>query len=118
MIFPLLALLLPLIHAQSTTETAPAIVASNYIIASNPDVTPVNLKITTQDPSRQNDTAPNLYGLIFEDISHSGDGGIYAELLINRAFQGMLTCSLLVTGRMSMSQEFSQGGYRQPGRSQ
>ncbi len=30
-----------------------------------------------------------LYGLMFEDISHSGDGGIYGELLINRAFHGM-----------------------------
>jgi alpha-N-arabinofuranosidase len=25
---------------------------------------------------------------MFEDINHSGDGGIYAELLTNRAFQG------------------------------
>ncbi|KAF2492145.1 putative vacuolar segregation protein [Lophium mytilinum] len=29
-----------------------------------------------------------LYGLMFEDISHSGDGGLYAELITNRAFQG------------------------------
>lgn len=28
------------------------------------------------------------YGLMFEDINHSGDGGIYAELIQNRAFQG------------------------------
>jgi alpha-L-arabinofuranosidase len=25
---------------------------------------------------------------MFEDINHSGDGGIYGELLTNRAFQG------------------------------
>ena len=30
------------------------------------------------------------YGLMFEDINHSGDGGIYAELIQNRAFQGSL----------------------------
>ena len=30
---------------------------------------------------------PLLYGLMFEDISHSGDGGIYAELIRNRSFQ-------------------------------
>jgi alpha-N-arabinofuranosidase len=29
-----------------------------------------------------------MYGLMFEDINHSGDGGIYAELINNRAFQG------------------------------
>ncbi|KZV75107.1 glycoside hydrolase family 51 protein [Peniophora sp. CONT] len=28
-----------------------------------------------------------LWGLMFEDISHSGDGGLYGELLQNRAFQ-------------------------------
>lgn len=28
-----------------------------------------------------------LWGMMFEDISHSGDGGLYAELLRNRAFQ-------------------------------
>ena len=31
--------------------------------------------------------SPLQYGLIFEDINHSGDGGIYAELVQNRAFQ-------------------------------
>lgn len=29
-----------------------------------------------------------MYGLMFEDINQSGDGGIYAELIQNRAFQG------------------------------
>ena len=76
------------LSAQTTTSSAAGYIATNYIIASNPNVTAQTLKIVTQDPSRQNDTAPNLYGLMFEDISHSGDGGIYAELLINRAFQG------------------------------
>ncbi|KAL0958280.1 hypothetical protein HGRIS_000430 [Hohenbuehelia grisea] len=28
-----------------------------------------------------------LFGQMFEDINHSGDGGLYAELLQNRAFQ-------------------------------
>jgi alpha-N-arabinofuranosidase len=28
-----------------------------------------------------------LWGQMFEDINHSGDGGLYAELLQNRAFQ-------------------------------
>ncbi|KDR72485.1 hypothetical protein GALMADRAFT_749117 [Galerina marginata CBS 339.88] len=28
-----------------------------------------------------------MWGQMFEDISHSGDGGLYAELLQNRAFQ-------------------------------
>lgn len=60
----------------------------NFINATNTNVGPVSLRINTQDESSRNDTAPMLYGLMFEDISHSGDGGIYAELLMNRAFQG------------------------------
>jgi alpha-N-arabinofuranosidase len=35
-----------------------------------------------------NITSPLMYGLMFEDINHSGDGGVYAELIPNRAFQG------------------------------
>ncbi|KUI57625.1 Alpha-L-arabinofuranosidase A [Cytospora mali] len=35
-----------------------------------------------------NATSGYQYGLMFEDINHSGDGGIYAELIRNRAFQG------------------------------
>lgn len=35
-----------------------------------------------------NASSPLAYGLMFEDINHSGDGGIYAELIRNRAFQG------------------------------
>ncbi|KAI9719501.1 MAG: hypothetical protein M1828_006208 [Chrysothrix sp. TS-e1954] len=49
--------------------------------------TPVTLDITTQSGQR-NKTSPLLYGWMFEDINHSGDGGIYAEMICNRAFQG------------------------------
>ncbi|KAK3300455.1 glycoside hydrolase superfamily [Chaetomium fimeti] len=34
-----------------------------------------------------NDTSPYMYGIMFEDINQSGDGGLYAELIRNRAFQ-------------------------------
>ncbi len=30
---------------------------------------------------------PNLYGIFFEEISHAGDGGLYAELVQNRGFE-------------------------------
>lgn len=30
---------------------------------------------------------PTLYGIFFEEISHAGDGGLYAELLENRGFE-------------------------------
>ncbi|KAL8377635.1 hypothetical protein RB595_008364 [Gaeumannomyces hyphopodioides] len=35
-----------------------------------------------------NKTSMHQYGFLHEDINYSGDGGIYAELIRNRAFQG------------------------------
>ena len=29
----------------------------------------------------------NMYGIFFEEISHAGDGGLYAELIQNRGFE-------------------------------
>ena len=42
----------------------------------------------TVKSSGGNATSPYQYGLMFEDINNSGDGGVYAELIQNRAFQG------------------------------
>ncbi|RAL64970.1 hypothetical protein DID88_001560 [Monilinia fructigena] len=42
----------------------------------------------TASASGGNASSPLAYGLMFEDINHSGDGGVYAELIQNRAFQG------------------------------
>ena len=46
------------------------------------------LHVNTKDTAARNATSPYLYGLMHEDINHSGDGGIYAEMIANRAFQG------------------------------
>ncbi|KAH0608416.1 uncharacterized protein H6S33_001550 [Morchella sextelata] len=35
-----------------------------------------------------NASSPILYGFMFEDINHSGDGGIHGQLLRNNGFQG------------------------------
>ncbi|KAI9827420.1 MAG: hypothetical protein M1819_006961 [Sarea resinae] len=40
-----------------------------------------------------NATSPLLYGIMFEDISNSGDGGIYGELISNRDFYGKTSYS-------------------------
>ena len=42
------------------------------------------LKINANE--KLTDVSESLYGLFFEDINRAGDGGIYAELLRNRAF--------------------------------
>ncbi|KAL1637860.1 hypothetical protein SLS56_000417 [Neofusicoccum ribis] len=61
---------------------------AEFINATQTNVSSVALEINTKDASLRNKTAPYFYGLMHEDINHSGDGGIYAELLTNRAFQG------------------------------
>ncbi len=37
--------------------------------------------------SKKFDSAPNLYGVFFEDINHAGDGGLNPELINNRSFE-------------------------------
>ena len=34
--------------------------------------------------------ASELYGLFFEDINHAADGGLYPEMIRNRAFEDSL----------------------------
>lgn len=46
-----------------------------HINATRNSSAPVVLNIDTKDTSKRNATAPYLYGLMHEDISHSGDGG-------------------------------------------
>lgn len=37
--------------------------------------------------SHEVDVPETLYGIFFEEINHAGDGGLYAELLMNRSFE-------------------------------
>jgi len=46
-----------------------------HINATRNDSSPVVLSIDTLDTSKWNATAPHMYGLMHEDINHSGDGG-------------------------------------------
>ena len=47
-------------------------------------------KIMISTSARRFETAPDLYGIFFEDINHAGDGGIYPEMLRNRSFEDSL----------------------------
>lgn len=82
-----LAILFPLTSARNVRH-ARQVSPAEFINATQTDVSSVVLEINTKDTSLRNNTAPYFYGLMHEDINHSGDGGIYAELLTNRAFQG------------------------------
>lgn len=47
----------------------------------------VNAQTISVSSTASHPIPTTLWGLMFEDISHSGDGGLYGELLQNRAFQ-------------------------------
>jgi alpha-N-arabinofuranosidase len=57
--------------------------------------------ITIQADKPGAETSPLLYGIFFEEISHAGDGGLYAELLQNRSFEETVPVegTTLVEGR-------------------
>jgi len=53
-----------------------------------------------------NATSPLQYDIIFEDISHSGDGGLYALLVHNLAFQGTtsyVACTVIEEANLSVT---------------
>ncbi|MES1226438.1 MAG: alpha-L-arabinofuranosidase, partial [Bacteroidota bacterium] len=54
----------------------------------------VSLKLSAQDATISVDVSkptapvsPDLHGIFFEEISHGGEGGLYAELIQNRGFE-------------------------------
>lgn len=57
------------------------VAASQVLAASAVDIT------VTTSGDVGNATSGHQYGFLHEDINNSGDGGIYAELIRNRAFQ-------------------------------
>ena len=44
-------------------------------------------------------TAPEFYGLFFEDINHAADGGLYPEMIRNRAFEDSLVPEGCITDK-------------------
>ncbi len=47
-------------------------------------------KVSVQTKKVLFDAAPELYGLFFEDINRAADGGLYPEMIRNRAFEDSL----------------------------
>ena len=44
-------------------------------------------RITVDVAREEAEIAPTMYGIFFEDINRSADGGMYAELIFNRGFE-------------------------------
>jgi alpha-L-arabinofuranosidase len=57
--------------------------------AARADTAPLTLTIDTASPGHA--VSPRLYGAFFEEINYAGVGGLYAELIRNRAFMDPAT---------------------------
>src|SRR5947209_17091800 len=69
-------------HPMPTTRLAVALLFTLALSAQNlPEAT---LRLDLQKTVGK--VSPTLYGLMTEEINHSYDGGLYAELVRNRAF--------------------------------
>jgi alpha-N-arabinofuranosidase len=63
-------------------------VALLLLVAPTQPATPRSAGTITVDASKPGHAIPsNLYGIFFEEISHAGEGGLYAELVQNRGFE-------------------------------
>ncbi len=71
--------------ADVKTLAGPGLTVKAQIEAAKPAPAPATLQIDAARPTMR--LSPTLYGLMIEDISHSIDGGLYAELIQNRAFK-------------------------------
>ncbi|QEH32388.1 Extracellular exo-alpha-L-arabinofuranosidase precursor [Aquisphaera giovannonii] len=70
------------------TRLAPALAAWAAVAAMRPAAAePPRPTITVHADRPGHPVSPTLYGIFFEDINCSADGGIYAELVRNRSFE-------------------------------
>ena len=68
---------------KTTALSLPTVGA--MLLAASLHAAPASIRIAADKPSHK--VAPTLWGLFFEDINLSADGGLYAELVRNRSFE-------------------------------
>src|SRR4051812_29120483 len=56
-----------------------------YCGLGNSALAEANVTVEVNKPGHK--VSPTLWGVFFEDINHSADGGIYPELVRNRSFE-------------------------------
>ena len=70
---------------QRYCYTSLVIAALAFAAAARLGAAPATLTVAVDQPGHA--ISPMLYGIFFEDINCSADGGIYAELVRNRNFE-------------------------------
>ena len=85
--------------------------AGKPLLQTLPPPQPAQLQINADQIAAH--VSPTLYGLMTEEINHSYDGGLYAELIQNRAFQGRPTEPRPLVTRAGRRRDRSDGAGHQ-----
>lgn len=89
-----------------TTIVCAVCLAASAAVAAENAARPV---ITVDATGPRRTVSPEMYGIFFEEISHAGDGGLYAELVLNRDMEA----STIPEGwRVEGDQVFTTMGWR------
>src|ERR671912_368014 len=68
--------------------TRPVLLLSLFVLVLAPPQRPGTAGTIVVDAARPGTAISSwMYGIFFEEISHAGDGGLYAELVQNRGFE-------------------------------
>lgn len=61
--------------------------ATTAFIACTPAKIKTDYELSIDYTQKGAEVGPKMYGIFFEEINHSGDGALYAELIRNRNFE-------------------------------
>ena len=75
-----------LLHKLSGVGCAVALITVASVLRAQP-ATPTTTPVIRVNAAAAKTASPLLYGLMTEEINYSYEGGLYAELIINRSFQ-------------------------------
>lgn len=78
------ALLTPVPLLALMPSAVATVAANQAVVSTSAAISGYQLNIDTRNPAAK--ISPTLFGAFFEDINHAADGGLYGELLSNRAF--------------------------------
>src|SRR5438477_2689902 len=70
---------------QSWSERCRVLIAALCCVLVHSALAQANITVEVNKPGHK--VSPTLWGVFFEDINHSTDGGIYPELVRNRSFE-------------------------------
>ncbi|MEI6604198.1 MAG: alpha-L-arabinofuranosidase C-terminal domain-containing protein [Verrucomicrobiota bacterium] len=84
-------------------------VGTLLMLATGMQGAPASITVNANQPGVK--VSPSLWGIFYEEINHAGDGGIYAEMVQNRAFE---EAQVAVGAKMQGGQMVTPKGYKHP----